>query len=227
MREACRLAEGNPGLELGLALGEGWREGRDKVLVSAEHRRLRALGRAADRRVDRQAGQGARPGPARRRRPRRPAAGGAPARPLRARRRSSSAGSSRPPSRARSSASTRSTSRTSRPRRTRRTRCCARGEAALEPEGSLDEALAGAKPGEDYVAILAFVDPAREAELEPLVARARETGCAVTDGPRPALPALDRPAAQGRPEPRRLRPGGRRPRRGAADSRAATSASGG
>ncbi|MFN2466968.1 MAG: hypothetical protein ABR521_02375 [Gaiellaceae bacterium] len=36
MREACRLAEENPGLELGLALGEGWRAGRDKVgLVSS------------------------------------------------------------------------------------------------------------------------------------------------------------------------------------------------
>jgi hypothetical protein len=58
----------------------------------------------------------------------------------------------------------------------------ASGEATVEPEGSLDEALASAKPGEDYVAILAFVDPAREAELEPLVARARATGCAVTTG---------------------------------------------
>src|SRR5437868_804841 len=34
MAEACRLAEGNPGLELGLALGEGWREGRDKILIN-------------------------------------------------------------------------------------------------------------------------------------------------------------------------------------------------
>ena len=34
MAEACRLAEGNPGLELGLALGEGWREGRDKICIS-------------------------------------------------------------------------------------------------------------------------------------------------------------------------------------------------
>jgi hypothetical protein len=33
MAEACRLAEGNPGLELGLALGEGWREGRDKICI--------------------------------------------------------------------------------------------------------------------------------------------------------------------------------------------------
>lgn len=33
MAEACRLDDGNPGLELGLALGEGWREGRDKICV--------------------------------------------------------------------------------------------------------------------------------------------------------------------------------------------------
>src|SRR5437762_12017441 len=31
MVEACHLDDGNPGLELGLALGEGWQEGRDKV----------------------------------------------------------------------------------------------------------------------------------------------------------------------------------------------------
>jgi transaldolase/glucose-6-phosphate isomerase len=34
MAEACKLPEGNPGLELGLALGEGWREGRDKILIN-------------------------------------------------------------------------------------------------------------------------------------------------------------------------------------------------
>ncbi|HVW89584.1 MAG TPA: hypothetical protein VHC01_08955, partial [Gaiellaceae bacterium] len=33
MAEACRLAEGNPGLELGLSLGEQWSGGRDKVCV--------------------------------------------------------------------------------------------------------------------------------------------------------------------------------------------------
>jgi hypothetical protein len=33
MAEACRLAEGNPGLDLGLSLGESWRDGRDKVCV--------------------------------------------------------------------------------------------------------------------------------------------------------------------------------------------------
>jgi phosphoglucose isomerase-like protein len=33
MAEACRLAEGNPGLELGLSLGEQWSGGRDKICV--------------------------------------------------------------------------------------------------------------------------------------------------------------------------------------------------
>ena len=32
--EACRQTIDNPGLELGLALGEGWREGRDKVVIN-------------------------------------------------------------------------------------------------------------------------------------------------------------------------------------------------
>jgi hypothetical protein len=31
---ACRVAEDNPGLELGLALGESWQEGRDKVVIT-------------------------------------------------------------------------------------------------------------------------------------------------------------------------------------------------
>jgi transaldolase / glucose-6-phosphate isomerase len=34
MAEACRFAEGNPGLELGLSLGENWRDGRDKVCIA-------------------------------------------------------------------------------------------------------------------------------------------------------------------------------------------------
>jgi hypothetical protein len=51
----------------------------------------------------------------------------------------------------------------------------------LEPESSPEELLGQVRPG-DYVGIQAFVDPVREAELEPLVARARETGCVVTHG---------------------------------------------
>jgi hypothetical protein len=34
MAEACGLEDGNPGLELGLSLGENWKEGRDKVCIA-------------------------------------------------------------------------------------------------------------------------------------------------------------------------------------------------
>jgi transaldolase / glucose-6-phosphate isomerase len=51
----------------------------------------------------------------------------------------------------------------------------------LGPEGTLEELLAEATP-EHYVAFLAFVDPAREQELEPFVAQAAETGAAVAVG---------------------------------------------
>jgi len=52
---------------------------------------------------------------------------------------------------------------------------------ALEPVGSLDELLAAAEPP-NYVAIQAFVDPVRERDLEPLIERAHTTGCVVTHG---------------------------------------------
>lgn len=56
-----------------------------------------------------------------------------------------------------------------------------RDDVALYPVGSVDELLAQARSG-DYVAIQAFIDPAREDELRPLIERARETGCVVTHG---------------------------------------------
>ena len=49
------------------------------------------------------------------------------------------------------------------------------------PEGTVDELLAEAGP-ENYVAILAFIDPAREGELEPFIRRAEDTGCPVAVG---------------------------------------------
>jgi hypothetical protein len=49
------------------------------------------------------------------------------------------------------------------------------------PAGTVEELLAGVREG-DYVAVQAFVDPAREGELGPLVERARATGCVVTVG---------------------------------------------
>ena len=54
-------------------------------------------------------------------------------------------------------------------------------DPALEPEGSVGELLAGAEPP-NYVAIQAFIDPSRQRELAPLIERARETGCVVTHG---------------------------------------------
>jgi glucose-6-phosphate isomerase len=57
----------------------------------------------------------------------------------------------------------------------------AAGDPELSPSGSLDELLGQAGEG-DYVCIQAFVDPAREPDLQPLVERARATGCVVTNG---------------------------------------------
>jgi transaldolase / glucose-6-phosphate isomerase len=51
----------------------------------------------------------------------------------------------------------------------------------LEPEGSLDELLARAAPP-NYIAIQAFIDPVRERELQPLIGRGHETPCVVTHG---------------------------------------------
>jgi glucose-6-phosphate isomerase len=51
----------------------------------------------------------------------------------------------------------------------------------LEPEGSLEELLARAEPP-NYIAIQAFIDPMRESELQPLIDRGHETGCVVTHG---------------------------------------------
>jgi transaldolase / glucose-6-phosphate isomerase len=54
-------------------------------------------------------------------------------------------------------------------------------EPGTRPAETVEELLAGAQEG-DYIAIQAFIDPARESELAPLVTRARETGCVVTTG---------------------------------------------
>ena len=60
-------------------------------------------------------------------------------------------------------------------------------DRGLSPDGAtgdmeaVESLLAEAAPP-DYVAIQAFIDPAREEGLEPLVERARATGCVVTVG---------------------------------------------
>jgi transaldolase/glucose-6-phosphate isomerase len=181
MREACRLAEGNPGLELGLAMGEAWREGRDKVLVTpntggfglwVEQLLAESTGKQGKGLV-----------------PVLLDADGADVQPHEVRLpdpyelgqeffrwefATAVAGSilginpfDQPDVQA---------------AKDKTNEVLRAGEAPIEAEGSLDEALESAKPGEDYIAILGFIDPTREGELEPLVARAQATGCAVTTG---------------------------------------------
>ncbi len=182
MVEACRLAEGNPGLELGLGLGEGWSEGRDKVCIDevpgdfglwAEQLIAESTGKL---------GKGLVPAP-----------GESPDGPDRQRGEVrledpyelgqelfrwefavAVAGTilgvnvfDQPDVQAAKD-------------KTKEV-LVSGDDPKLEPEGSLDELLAAAEPP-DYVAIQAFIDPLRERELEPLIARAHETGCVVTHG---------------------------------------------
>jgi 6-phosphogluconate dehydrogenase len=79
------------------------------------------------------------------------------------------------------------------------------------PIETVDDLFEAALPG-DYFAIQAFVDPAREHELEPLAERAREQGR--YDRPRPALSPLDGTAPQGRSAHRPFPPGDGRGRCG-------------
>jgi transaldolase / glucose-6-phosphate isomerase len=183
MRQACRLAEGNPGLELGLALGEAWHEGRDKVSIGSDGGGFGLWVEQLLAESTGKQGRGLVPvvdGPA----------DGPDVQAHEVRLENgyelgqeffrwefatAVAGAllginpfDQPDVQA---AKDRTAALLE-----------AGGEPELEPAGSLDELLSGARPGEDYVAILAFVDPEREHDLEPLVARAEETGCAVTTG---------------------------------------------
>jgi transaldolase / glucose-6-phosphate isomerase len=181
MREACRLPEGNPGLELGTAMGEGWREGRDKVLVTpntggfglwVEQLLAESTGKE---------GKGLVPvlleadgADVQRHEVRLPDPYELGQEFVRWEFAIAVAGATlgiNPFDQPDVQAAKDKTNEE-----------LAAGEAALGPEGSVEEALESAEPGEDYVAILAFVDPAREVELEPLVGRARETDCAVSVG---------------------------------------------
>jgi transaldolase/glucose-6-phosphate isomerase len=181
MREACRLGDGNPGLELGLQLGEGWREGRDKVSISPNPggfglwvEQLLAESTGKNGRglvpvVDGGEGPDVQVGEVR------------VADPyelgqefFRWELATAVAGSiiginpfDQP---------------NVQEAKDRTGAILERGgEIGLEPEGSAEQLLAAAREG-DYVAILAFVDPASEERLHPLVERARATGCVVTTG---------------------------------------------
>ena len=181
MVEACRGEEGNPGLELGLRLGEGWRDGRDKICIDesttgfglwAEQLLAESTGKE---------GKGLIPAP-----------GESPDGPDRQRGElllddpydlgaefyrwefaTAVAGhvlEIHPFDQPNVQAAKDKTNEV-----------LAAGEPDVEPRGSLDELLAQAEDG-DYVCVQAFIDPAREDELAPLIERAHATGCVVTSG---------------------------------------------
>jgi len=181
MREACGLAEGNPGLDLGLSMAEAWREGRDKVLVTpntggfglwVEQLLAESTGKHGKGLVPmllETAGPDVQPQEVRLPDPYELGQEF-----FRWEFATAVAGSIleiNPFDQPDVQAAKDKTSEVLRA-----------GEAPIDPEGSLDEALESAKPGEDYIAVLGFIDPERESELAPLVARAQATGCAVTTG---------------------------------------------
>jgi transaldolase/glucose-6-phosphate isomerase len=183
MVDACHAQDGNPGLELGLELGEGWQDGRDKVTINpntggfglwAEQLLAESTGKE---------GKGLIPAP------------GEPP-----------DGPDRQAPEVRLSApyelgqefyrwefatavagSILGINPFDQPNvqaaKDKTNEVLASGrDPDVEPRGSLEELLGQAQPG-DYVAIQAFVDPGRQDELDPLVDRARdETGCVVTHG---------------------------------------------
>jgi len=181
MAVACHEETGNPGLELGLRLGEGWREGRDKICIDESSTGFGLWAEQLIAESTGKLGKGLIPAPG-----------------------ESPDGSDRqrgeldlvdpydlgaefyrwefatavaghvleinpfdqPDVQA---------------AKDKTNEVLAAGEPDVEPKGSLDELLAQAKEG-DYVCIQAFIDPVREAELDPIIERAHATGCVVTHG---------------------------------------------
>jgi glucose-6-phosphate isomerase len=182
MVEACRVAEGNPGLELGRQFGEGWREGRDKVCIDETEGGFGLWAEQLIAESTGKTGRGLVPAP-----------GESPA--GRDRQRGevrledpyelgqeffrwefavAVAGSyleinpfDQPDVQA---------------AKDKTNEVLAGGDVELEPESSPEELFAQAQEG-DYVAIQAFIDPSQEAKLGPLIEKARgETECVVTHG---------------------------------------------
>jgi transaldolase / glucose-6-phosphate isomerase len=185
MGEACRLADGNPGLELGLSLGEGWRDGRDKICIApspgdfglwAEQLLAESTGKL---------GKGLIPAPGE------PADG--PDRQAQEVRVTGQYELGQEFFRWEFATAVAGSILGINPfdqpdvqsAKDRTKQILDSGEDPLvENVGSAEELFAQAQPG-DYVAILAFVDPTREAEakLAALAERARQaTGCIVTHG---------------------------------------------
>ena len=181
MADACR-ADSSPGLQLGLALGEGWREGRDKVCIPETEGRFGLWAEQLIAESTGKQGKGLVPAPG-----------------------ESADGPDRQAAEVELSdphdiggeffrwefavaivGSSLQINPFDQPNvqaaKDKTKEVLASGEdPKLAPVGSLDELLADAEPP-NYVAIQAFIDPARERELEPLLARAHESGCVVTHG---------------------------------------------
>jgi transaldolase/glucose-6-phosphate isomerase len=184
MVEACRLGEGNPGLELGEQLGHGWREGRDKVLISPNPGGFGLWAEQLIAESTGKQGKGLVPVPGE-------MADGPDRQSVEVRIpdpyelgqefyrwefATAVAGSiiginpfDQPNVQEAKDRTNEILSRTD--------------TAGSDPglSGSVEELLEKAEPPA-YVCIQAFIDPEREAELEPLIDRARETGCVVTHG---------------------------------------------
>ena len=182
MVEACHFGDGNPGLELGQQLGEGWRAGRDKVCIDETEG---GFGLWAEQLIAESTGKNGK-GLV-------PAPGESPDGPDRQRGEVrledpyelgqeffrwefavAVAGSyleinpfDQPDVQA---------------AKDKTKEVLAGGDVELEPESSPEELFAQAQQG-DYVAIQAFIDPRQKSKLQPLIERARrETGCVVTHG---------------------------------------------
>jgi glucose-6-phosphate isomerase len=181
MAEACR-GDANPGLQLGLQLGEGWRGGRDKVCITETEGRFGLWAEQLIAESTGKQGKGLVPAP-----------GESPEGPDRqaAQVELADAGEigaeffrwefavavagailqinpfDQPDVQA---------------AKDKTKEVLASGDdPRLEPDGSLDELLANAEPP-NYIAVQAFIDPMRESELQPLIDRGHETGCVVTHG---------------------------------------------
>jgi transaldolase/glucose-6-phosphate isomerase len=182
MAEACRLGEGNPGLDLGVQLGEGWRDRRDKVCIDPSEG---GFGLWAEQLIAESTGKhdkGLVPAPG-----------------------ESPEGRDRQRGEVRLedpyelaqeffrwefavavAGSYLEINPFDQPNvqaaKDKTKEMLEAGDIELEPVSSPDELFAQARPG-DYVAIQAFIDPLREPELDPLLERACEqTGCVVTHG---------------------------------------------
>jgi transaldolase/glucose-6-phosphate isomerase len=182
MVEACRFAEGNPGLELGQQFGEGWRAGRDKVCIDETEGGFGLWAEQLIAESTGKNGKGLIPAPG-----------------------ESADGPDRQRGEVRLvdpyelgqeffrwefavavAGPYLEINPFDQPNvqaaKDKTNEVLAGGDVEFESESSPDELFAQAKEG-DYVAIQAFIDPARAAELQPLIERARrETGCVVTHG---------------------------------------------